>query len=97
MITIALGGDKQALPINQNTSQVVLAWMAEVDRRGDERRELSGADKDPGLAAGFVSLTIVVVVWGRSSTTASTPHQKKARLAPASDAPITAPAITSLG
>ena len=35
-----------------------------VDRHGDEHHELSGAAKDLGSVAVFVSLTIVVVVWG---------------------------------
>jgi diacylglycerol kinase (ATP) len=40
------------------------AVEAAVDRHGDEHHELSGAAKDLGSAAVFVSLTIVVVVWG---------------------------------
>ena len=40
------------------------AVEAAVDRHGDEHHELSGAAKDLGSAAVFISLTIVVVVWG---------------------------------
>lgn len=40
------------------------AVEAAVDRHGDEHHELSGAAKDLGSAAVFVSLTIVVVIWG---------------------------------
>ncbi len=40
------------------------AVEAAIDRHGDERHELSGAAKDLGSAAVFVSLTIVVLVWG---------------------------------
>ena len=40
------------------------AVEATIDRLGHERHELSGAAKDLGSAAVFVSLTIVVVVWG---------------------------------
>jgi diacylglycerol kinase (ATP) len=40
------------------------AVEAAVDRHGDEHHELSGAAKDLGSAAVFVSLTIVVVAWG---------------------------------
>lgn len=40
------------------------AVEAAVDRHGGEHHELSGAAKDLGSAAVFVSLTIVVVVWG---------------------------------
>lgn len=35
-----------------------------IDRHGDEQHELSGAAKDLGSAAVFVSLAIVVLVWG---------------------------------
>lgn len=40
------------------------AVEAAIDRLGDERHELSGAAKDLGSAAVFVSLTIVILVWG---------------------------------
>lgn len=39
------------------------AVEAAVDRHGEEQHELSGAAKDLGSAAVFVSLTLVVVVW----------------------------------
>ena len=34
-----------------------------IDRHGDEQHELSGAAKDLGSAAVFVSLVLVAVVW----------------------------------
>ena len=37
---------------------------AAVDRIGDEHHDLSGRAKDLGSAAVFLSLTLVVVVWG---------------------------------
>lgn len=40
------------------------AVEAVVDRHGSEHHELSGAAKDLGSASVFVSLVIVVVVWG---------------------------------
>jgi diacylglycerol kinase (ATP) len=40
------------------------AIEATIDRFGNERHELSGAAKDLGSAAVFVSLTIVILVWG---------------------------------
>ena len=40
------------------------AIEAAIDRHGDEQHELSGRAKDMGSAAVFVSLTLVVVVWG---------------------------------
>jgi diacylglycerol kinase (ATP) len=40
------------------------AVEAAIDRHGEEQHELSGAAKDLGSASVFVSLTIVVVVWG---------------------------------
>ena len=40
------------------------AVEAAVDRHGDEHHELSGAAKDLGSAAVFVSLVLVLVVWG---------------------------------
>jgi diacylglycerol kinase (ATP) len=40
------------------------AVEAAVDRHGDEQHELSGAAKDLGSAAVFVSLVLVLVVWG---------------------------------
>lgn len=40
------------------------AVEAAVDRHGDELHELSGAAKDLGSAAVFVSLVLVLVVWG---------------------------------
>lgn len=39
------------------------AIEAAVDRHGDEHNELSGAAKDLGSAAVFVSLCLVLVVW----------------------------------
>ena len=39
------------------------AVEAAIDRHGDEQHELSGAAKDLGSAAVFVSLTIVLLVW----------------------------------
>ena len=39
------------------------AVEAVVDRHGEERNPLSGAAKDLGSAAVFVSLCLVVVVW----------------------------------
>ena len=36
---------------------------AAIDRHGDEQHELSGAAKDLGSAAVFVSLVLVAVVW----------------------------------
>lgn len=35
-----------------------------IDRHGEEQHELSGAAKDLGSAAVFVSLVIVALVWG---------------------------------
>jgi len=40
------------------------AIEASVDRHGDEHHELSGRAKDLGSAAVFVSLVLVVLVWG---------------------------------
>jgi diacylglycerol kinase (ATP) len=40
------------------------AIEAAIDRHGDEHHELSGRAKDLGSAAVFVSLVLVVVVWG---------------------------------
>lgn len=40
------------------------AIEAAIDRHGDEHHVLSGRAKDMGSAAVFVSLTLVVVVWG---------------------------------
>ncbi len=40
------------------------ALEAVVDRHGDEQHELAGAAKDLGSAAVFVSLVLVLVVWG---------------------------------
>jgi diacylglycerol kinase (ATP) len=40
------------------------AIEAAIDRLGEEKHELSGAAKDLGSAAVFVSLVIVIVVWG---------------------------------
>jgi diacylglycerol kinase (ATP) len=40
------------------------AIEAAIDRHGDEHHELSGRAKDMGSAAVFVSLVIVLVVWG---------------------------------
>ncbi len=40
------------------------AIEAAIDRHGDEHHELSGRAKDMGSAAVFVSLTIVILVWG---------------------------------
>lgn len=40
------------------------AIEAAIDRHGDERHILSGRAKDLGSAAVFVSLALVVVVWG---------------------------------
>ena len=39
------------------------AVEAAIDRHGDEQHELSGAAKDLGSAAVFVSLVLVTVVW----------------------------------
>jgi diacylglycerol kinase (ATP) len=39
------------------------AVEAAIDRLGNEHHELSGAAKDLGSAAVFVSLTIVILVW----------------------------------
>lgn len=39
------------------------AIEAAIDRHGDERHTLSGAAKDLGSAAVFVSLVLVAVVW----------------------------------
>ena len=39
------------------------AVEAAIDRHGDEQHELSGAAKDLGSAAVFVSLVLVAVVW----------------------------------
>jgi diacylglycerol kinase (ATP) len=43
------------------------AIEAAIDRHGDEQHELSGRAKDLGSAAVFVSLTIVVLVWGAAA------------------------------
>ena len=40
------------------------AIEAAIDRHGDEQHELSGRAKDMGSAAVFISLLLVVVVWG---------------------------------
>lgn len=40
------------------------AIEAAIDRHGDEHHELSGRAKDMGSAAVFVSLVIVLLVWG---------------------------------
>lgn len=40
------------------------AIEASVDRHGDEHHELSGRAKDLGSSAVFVSLMLVVLVWG---------------------------------
>jgi diacylglycerol kinase (ATP) len=40
------------------------AIEAAIDRHGDEHHELSGRAKDMGSAAVFVSLAIVLLVWG---------------------------------
>ena len=40
------------------------AIEAAVDRHGDEPHELSGAAKDLGSAAVFVSLALVLIAWG---------------------------------
>ncbi len=40
------------------------AIEAAIDRHGDEHHELSGRAKDMGSAAVFVSLAIVILVWG---------------------------------
>jgi diacylglycerol kinase (ATP) len=40
------------------------AIEAAIDRHGDEHHELSGRAKDLGSAAVFISLVIVVVIWG---------------------------------
>ncbi len=40
------------------------AIEAAIDRHGDEHHELSGRAKDMGSAAVFVSLALVVLVWG---------------------------------
>ena len=40
------------------------AIEAAIDRHGEEQHELSGRAKDLGSAAVFVSLVIVVLVWG---------------------------------
>lgn len=54
-------------------ASVFWVWMAElanssveavVDRTGSERHELSGRAKDIGSALVFVSLMLLVVVWG---------------------------------
>ncbi len=37
---------------------------AAVDRHGEEHHELSGRAKDMGSAAVFISLLVVVLVWG---------------------------------
>ena len=39
------------------------AVEAAIDRHGDEHHRLSGAAKDLGSAAVFVSLTLVLLVW----------------------------------
>ena len=39
------------------------AIEAAIDRHGSEQHELSGAAKDLGSAAVFVSLTLVAIVW----------------------------------
>ena len=40
------------------------AVEAAVDRHGDEHHELSGRAKDLGSAAVFLSLVLVILVWG---------------------------------
>jgi diacylglycerol kinase (ATP) len=40
------------------------AIEAAIDRHGDEHHELSGRAKDLGSSAVFISLVIVVLVWG---------------------------------
>ena len=40
------------------------AIEAAVDRHGEEHHELSGRAKDMGSAAVFISLLVVVLVWG---------------------------------
>ncbi len=40
------------------------AIEAAIDRHGQEQHELSGRAKDMGSAAVFVSLAVVVLVWG---------------------------------
>lgn len=40
------------------------AVEAAIDRHGREQHELSGAAKDLGSAAVFVSLVLVILVWG---------------------------------
>ena len=40
------------------------AIEAAIDRHGDELHELSGRAKDMGSAAVFISLLIVIIVWG---------------------------------
>lgn len=40
------------------------AVEAAVDRHGKEQHELSGAAKDLGSAAVFVSILLIVLVWG---------------------------------
>lgn len=40
------------------------AIEASVDRHGDEHHELSGRAKDMGSSAVFISLVLVVLVWG---------------------------------
>ena len=40
------------------------AIEAAVDRHGEEHHELSGRAKDMGSAAVFISLLVVVIVWG---------------------------------
>ena len=40
------------------------AVEAVVDRVGDEHHELAGRAKDMGSAAVFLSLTVVLIVWG---------------------------------
>ena len=43
------------------------AIEAAIDRHGDEHHELSGRAKDMGSAAVFVSLAIVILVWGAAA------------------------------
>lgn len=43
------------------------AIEAAIDRHGDEQHELSGRAKDFGSAAVFISLAIVVLIWGTVS------------------------------
>ena len=40
------------------------AVEAVVDRVGEEHHELAGRAKDMGSAAVFLSLTVVLIVWG---------------------------------